>query len=268
MENPQAGRHQSAGTRHNVRIEANPIFIMSTHKKQMFGRFLDLKWPDINCDMHLHTARTDGKAHIKDVMHYAVERGLSRIAFTEHVRRDTQWFQQFTRQVRAEHKAYPQLETLVGCEAKALDTHGLLDATDKLLAECDIVLGSVHRFPDGPGGYVGFPSLFQEHFAQIEFELAVGLLSAAPIDVLAHPGGMYFMRYGDFPSAMMREIFKKSLERGIAVEINTSYMQNLAGFLRLCVEINPYVSIGSDMHCLEQLVECRDQLRAHKVGFS
>ncbi|MCK4598783.1 PHP domain-containing protein [Candidatus Bipolaricaulota bacterium] len=241
---------------------------MSTHKKQMFARFLDLKWPDINCDMHLHTTRTDGKADIKDVMHYAVERGLSRIAFTEHVRRDTQWFQEFTRQVRAEQKAYPQLEVLVGCEAKALDTEGLLDATDKILAECDIVLGSVHRFPDGRGGYIGFSSLSQEHFAQIEFELAVGLLGAAPIDVLAHPGGMYFRRYTDFPSAMMREILKQSLERGIAVEINTSYIQNLPGFLRLCVEINPYVSIGSDMHRLEQLGECRDRLHAHGVGFS
>jgi len=239
---------------------------MSRHKKYRFTRFLNLKSADINCDLHLHTSRTDGKADIRAVMHHAVERGLSRIAFTEHVRRDSAWFQEFARQVRTEREAYPQLKVLVGCETKALDTRGSLDATDEILAECDIVLGSVHRFPNGRGGYLDFSTLSQEQFAQIEFELALGLLESAPIDVLAHPGGMYFRRHSDFPPDMMREILKKSLERGIAVEINTSYSGDFAAFLRLCAKVNPYVSIGSDMHRLEKLGESRDRLRARGEG--
>ena len=239
---------------------------MNVHSKPAFKRFLDLRWPDINCDLHLHTSWADGKADIRAIMRYAVERGLGQLAFTEHVRRDTDWFQEFARQVRVEREAYPQLEVLVGCEAKALDTRGSLDVTDEILAECDIVLGSVHRFPNGKGGYIDFSSLHQERFAQIEFELAIGLLEAAPIDVLAHPGGMYSRLHTGFPSAMMREILKRSLERGIAVEINPSYLQDLSAFLRLCAEINPYVSLGSDMHHLEQLGECRDRLQAHGVG--
>jgi putative hydrolase len=236
---------------------------MSTKKKHRFARFRNLKWADINCDLHVHTSRTDGRADIRSVMHHAVQRGLSRIAFTEHVRRDTTWFPEFARQVRAEREAYPQLEVLVGCEAKALDTRGSLDATDEILAECDIVLGSVHRFPNGQGGYIDFSTLSQEQFARIEFELALGLLESAPIDVLAHPGGMYFRRYADFPPDMMREILKKSLERGIAVEINTPNLGDIVAFLRLCTEVNPYVSIGSDMHRLEELGGSRNCLRAH-----
>ena len=241
---------------------------MSAKKKQTFPRFRDLRWLDINCDLHVHTDRTDGKSDITVLMDSAVERGLKRIAFTEHARRDTRWFHEFACEVRARQEGYPQLEVLVGCEVKAIDMQGGLDATDEILAESDIVLGSVHRFPNGRGEYIDFSTLSQEEHAQIELELALGLLRAAPIDVLAHPGGMYCRRYSDFPSAMMREILEASLERGRAVEINTSYLQDLSTFLKLCTEINPYVSIGSDAHQYEQLGECRELLQAYGIGSS
>jgi putative hydrolase len=218
--------------------------------------------------LHLHTTQTDGKAEIDEIMADAVARGLARIAFTEHVRKDTDWFPDFARRIRAAQTHYPALEVLVGCEAKALDTSGSLDVSDAIRAACDIVLGSVHRFPDGRGGYLDFGELEAADFAQIELELALGLLSAAPIDVLAHPGGMYARRFGDFPSHLMQMIMEKSLEREIAVEINTSYLTNLPAFLELCQEINPYVSIGSDMHRLEKLGHCRDLLLAQGVGRS
>lgn len=235
---------------------------MSREKKYHFKRFLNLTEADINCDLHLHTSWGDGKADIKAVMQHAVERGLNRIAFTEHVRRDATWFQEFAHLVRSEREAYPQLQVLVGCEAKALDTRGTLDVTDEILAECDIVLGSVHRFPDRRGGFLDFSALSQERFLWFEFELSLGLLESAPIDVLAHPGGMFFRQRADFPADMMREILEKSLERGIAVEINSSSLGNFPAFLGLCAAVDPYVSIGSDMHRLEHLGECRDRLKA------
>jgi putative hydrolase len=254
-------KYQQARTGYSVKG-----FPMSTYENHQFDRFLNLKWADTNCDLHLHTSRTDGRADIGAIMRRAVGQGLSRIAFTEHVRRDTTWFQEFAHEVRAGREAYPNLEVLVGCEAKALDMRGSLDATDEILAECDIVLGSVHRFPDTEGGYLDFSALSQEQFAHIEFELALGLLEAAPIDVLAHPGGMHFRWHSDLPSDIMREILRKSLDRGIAVEINSSNLGDFDAFLRLCAEVNPYVSIGSDMHRLEELGECRDRLRAQAKG--
>src|SRR5262245_54625836 len=165
--------------------------------KLSFARFCDLDWQAINCDLHLHTTQTDGKAEIDEIMADAVAKGLARIAFTEHVRKDTNWFPDFAQRIRTAQMQYPALEVLVGCEAKALDTSGSLDVSDAIRAECDIVLGSVHRFPDGQGGYLDFGELEPADFAQIELELALGLLSAAPIDVLAHPGGMYARRFGD-----------------------------------------------------------------------
>ena len=131
---------------------------------------------------------------------------------------------------------------------------------------CPEEIQEIYRIPflKLRGGYIDFSTLSQERFAQIELELTLGLLESAPIDVLAHPGSMYFRQYADLPSDMMREILEKSLERGIAVEINTSNLGDFAAFIRLCAEVNPYVSIGSDVHRLEALGECRDRLRAHE----
>jgi putative hydrolase len=190
---------------------------------------------------------------------------LNRIAFTEHVRRDTNWFPEFAREIRMEREAYPHLEILIGCETKALDTRGTLDVTDEILSECDIVLGSVHRFPNERGGYLDSSTLSRERFTQIELELALGLLESAHIDVLAHPGGMYFRQHGDFPADMMRKILWGSLERGIAVEINSNNAEDFPAFLRLCAAVNPFVSIGSDVHRLETLGNTRDRIRELEV---
>jgi putative hydrolase len=104
-------------------------------------------------------------------------------------------------------------------------------------------------------------------FARVEYEMALGLLQCAPIDVLAHPGGMYQrLRKRSFPDAYLRELMTVSIAAGVAIEINTSYLLDVDGFLRLCAEINPCVSIGSDAHSLEAIGQCRDILRAKRAG--
>src|SRR4051812_39618898 len=169
-------------------------------KRISFPRFRDLAVPDLQCDLHVHTHRTDGEAGVDAILRTAVERKLDRIAFTEHVRRDSSWFREFAREVREKARAYPQLDVLVGRETKALDASGNLDATGAILADCDIVLGSVHRFPDGKGGFINTSTLTREEFAQLELAWALGLLRSGRIDVLAHPGGMYARRHSaDLP---------------------------------------------------------------------
>jgi putative hydrolase len=209
--------------------------------------------------LHVHTNRTDGEAGVDAILRTAVERKLDRIAFTEHVRRGSSWFHEFAREVREKSRAYPQLEVLVGCETKALDASGNLDASDAILADCDIVLGSVHRFSDGADGFVDTGPLTREEFAQLECAWALGLLRSGRIDVLAHPGGMYARRHAsDLPDDLLRRILATSVEREIAVEVNSSYAQDPDRLLNLYDELNPFVSIASDMHRLERLGHCRD----------
>jgi putative hydrolase len=228
--------------------------------KHNFVQFRNLKPELVNVELQVHTTWTDGSSTIAEQLESAQQRGLATIAFTEHVRRDTDWFAGFAAAVRKEAHRFPELTVLVGCEAKALDSRGTLDASEETLAACDIVLGSVHRFPDGRGGLLDFGALGAKATAEIECQLALGLLRAAPINVLAHPAGMYQRRYGRYPDALFRRMLEASLERGIAVEINTSYLVNVQPFLELCDVVNPFVSIGSDAHRAEELGRCRDAL--------
>ncbi|MDI7864806.1 PHP domain-containing protein [Rhizobiaceae bacterium n13] len=230
-------------------------------RKPEFHRFRDLTDAMLNVDFQIHTNWTDGEATPQDILEVAQARHLDAIAFTEHIRHDTDWFARFVRHVREHAVGFPDMTVYVGCETTAMDENGTIDSTDDIHRECDLVLGSVHRFPDGKGGYLDFKALSAGDAAEIEFLLALGLARHAAIDVLAHPGGMYERRHGAFPQEYFRELMMATLERGIAIEINSSYLVDMGGFLLLCEEINPIVSIGSDVHRLDDLARCRDMLR-------
>lgn len=231
-----------------------------------FSRFRDLSPDAVNVEYQVHTVQTDGEASIDEILTVARERKIGALAFTEHVRRETKWFPDFVSDVRERAAAFPDLSVYVGSETKAMDRDGTLDITSDILEASDIVLGSVHRFPDGDGGYLDFKAIPPEEFAEIEFRLAVGMVRHAPIDVLAHPGGMYERRHGAFPAEYFRELMVSTLDRGIAIEINSSYLVDFPSFLRLCGDINPIVSIGSDAHKLQELGKCRDMLRDMGLG--
>lgn len=233
-----------------------------TRQPRRFIRFRDLDRAAINVDLQVHTTWTDGFATVQEMLATACERRIAIIAITEHVRRDTDWFGTFAQHARREARAHAMVKLLIGCEAKALDDAGTLDVSDDIRADCDLVLGSVHRFPDGRGGLLEGKNLSYEKCAQIECELSLGLLKAAPIDVLAHPAGMTLRRFRRYPEPLFRRMFEASLERGIAIEINSSYLPELERFLALCEEINPFVSIGSDAHRVQELGRCRDRLMA------
>ncbi len=233
------------------------------HQPPKFVRYRDLTEADINVELHAHTTQTDGKASIAEMIQRAHERGLSALALTEHVRRDTPWFGEWAANVRTAAQAYADLTVYVGCEAKALDTEGGLDTSDEIRAESNMVVGVVHRFPDGQGGLMDWNTLTEGEFAQTEFALANGLLKTAPIHVLGHPGGMYQRKFKrPFPADLFAALIETSLERGIAFEISTSYLVDAPAFLDLCEQINPVVSIGSDVHQLDTMATCRDTLMA------
>ena len=231
-----------------------------------FRRFNALDGDAVNVEWHLHTSHTDGQAGVEEVLRAAQAKGLRSVAFTEHVRRSSIWFAAFAAAVREAASRFPDLEVLVGCEAKALDISGALDASDEILALCDIVLGSVHRVPDAAGEVRPFAEQSTEELHRRELELALGLIENGRISALAHPMGMLQRQRGIFPVESMRRILAAAARRGVAVEISSSYLVDWDGFLRLCGEADPPVSIGSDAHKVEELGTCRDRLVASGVG--
>lgn len=231
--------------------------------KFAFKQYSEVTDPDLNVELQAHTTWTDGKASVGDMLAQAQKVGLDSIALTEHVRRGADWFEQFAIEVRAQSENYPELNVLVGCEAKALDTEGSLDVDDAVRERCDLVLGVVHRMtlPSGQGFYD--PKSFSaQEFQELELRHTLGLIRTAPIDVVGHPMGMSLRHFGDFPENCYRRLMEAAKERSVAVEINSSYLgDRLPAFLALCREINPLVSIGSDAHEVETVGRCRDRLR-------
>jgi putative hydrolase len=227
---------------------------------EIFSRFRNLTSDLLDCDLHIHTVATDGKASVSEVIARAQEIGLRRIAFTEHVRADSEWFFTFADEVR-ELGRQTKVTVLVGCEARILDTKGTLDLTDAIRRESDLVLGSVHRFTDSTGGYLAFSEVPPLEFAQLEFELALGFIRHGHGDVLAHPGGMSIKCGHGFPNDFLKQLMREACAHGIAIELNSSYISNLWDFISLATEENPLISIGSDVHTLDELGRCRTMLK-------
>lgn len=231
-----------------------------SEKNGSFSQFRNLTSKSLDCDLHIHTMATDGKASVEEVIARAEEIGLRRIAFTEHVRADSEWFFKFADEVRKFGRR-TKVTVLVGCEARILDTEGNLDITDTIRRECDLVLGSVHRFPDRAGGFLSFSEVPVRDFAQIEFELALGFVRHGHGDVLAHPGGMS-MKFGyGFPNGFLRQLMREACASEIAIELNSSYISNLRDYCSIAAEENPLISIGSDVHRIEELGQCRKMLK-------
>jgi putative hydrolase len=230
-------------------------------RKPAFPRFRELTVDAINVEWQLHTNWTDGEPSVAEVLATADAKGLSSVAFTEHVRKGTDWFDDFASKVSACARMFPHIHTFLGCETKVMDFHGKLDVDPGLAQKCDVVMGVVHRFPDGKGGYLDFGTMTAEQVADMECELSMGMMSNAPIDILGHPGGMYQRRHGAFPRRLFSRMMDTANSKGIAFEINSSYLVDMPDFLDLCREINPLVSIGSDAHKTSDIGRCRDLLR-------
>ncbi|MCK4784915.1 MAG: PHP domain-containing protein [Desulfobacteraceae bacterium] len=210
--------------------------------------------------MHLHTNFTDGKASIAQVIRRAEELGLTEIAFTEHVRADSDWFPRFVDEIRRLAET-STVRVLVGAEVRITDFEGSLDISSAIRRQCDIILGSVHRFPGKNGQCLNFADIPKDEFADIEYRLSLGLIQQGSADVLAHPGGMSSRYLGGFPDDLYLSLMAEAKRSGMAIEINSSYIKDFKKYLSLLEKTDPYISIGSDVHLLSQLGECQNRLK-------
>ncbi|MBI4370274.1 MAG: histidinol-phosphatase [Elusimicrobia bacterium] len=225
-----------------------------------FVRFSELSPRYLNRDLQTHTVASDGQATVAQALERAAELGLGEIAFTDHVRKTSAYFSDHVNDIVEKRKSV-KFRVYAGLETKALDEQGTLDVSPEDLARAEIVLGSVHRFPGDNGALIDARDLTYEEASKRELNLALGMLRAAPIDVLAHPGGMCQRKFGRFPQEYLEMLMAVSLERRIAIEINTSYWaHHLDQFIEICKKVNPYISVGSDAHRLEDVGRCREVL--------
>jgi DNA polymerase (family 10) len=168
---------------------------------------------DINGDLHIHTTWSDGVASIEDMVQAAAGRGYRYIAISDHSgglgiahglspeRLRSQMVE--IRQVAAR---YPQIRVLTASEVD-IRADGTMDFPDDVLADLDIVIGSIHSA-----------------MSQTAEEATRRLLRAVEnphVDVIGHPttrivGGREGVPFD------REAVFEAAARTGTALEINAN----------------------------------------------
>ena len=133
-----------------------------------------------------------------------------------------------------------------------------------MIYDSEIVVGVVHRYPNGKGGLTPFEEIKcfnSKKAARIEFTLSLALLNNKYVDVLGHPFGIYCMLFHDFPEDYFEKLLRESLKREKVIEINTKYLLEKNRYFHLLEKINPYVSIGSDAHSAGEIARSFNLLK-------
>lgn len=207
-------------------------------------------------DFHLHTVYTDGISQIGEYIRVALEKGIKEIAFTEHVDKTTNWFDKFADEIIRQRKRIGnKLKIYYGVEARALDYQGNLNASPELINNAEIVVGVVHSYPAPDGGkyWPAKIKLEKEKALDFEFRVSMALLANPKVDIFGHPGATFEQFFGEFPLELYRKLIRQAKKHNKAVEINPQYQRNLTSFVKICLEENPLISLGSNAHHFEDL---------------
>ncbi|MGH9393806.1 MAG: PHP domain-containing protein, partial [Terriglobales bacterium] len=172
---------------------------------------------DIRGDLHMHTVASDGRATIEEMAAAAAERDYQYVAITDHSQalamanglNEARMLEHLAR-IRAAaaqfQQAHPGFRIFAGVEVDILGD-GRLDLADEVLAQLDIVIGSIHS-----------------RFDQSREETTARLLRAVAnphLDVLGHPSGRLLLRREAY-AYDFEQVLAACAAAGVAMEINAS----------------------------------------------
>lgn len=196
-------------------------------------------------DNQFHSTYSDGSFTPQQIFDYNQLHDRLDLTITDHVDKNTDWFERYIADITALRKNYPDFSIKIGCEVKIIDESGELNTTDAILKAAEVVIGTVHHFP-------GIKSLVLEELIEKEFILTKLLAENKKIRVLGHPFSMVTRFYkADVPDAYVRTIYDCCVRNGIKLEYN---QKNCPPSVRRLViaEIAQgnidHFSFGSDMH--------------------
>lgn len=204
-------------------------------------------------DFHMHTNWTDGENTVKEMYQRACELNLDAVLFSEHVRKSSKgWFSEFSTQVRG--LTNDRCRALVGIEVKAVDYDGNIDCTDKIKKSCDLIIGSVHRFPELSTIPLKDYKLEYQECLNKEIQLAAALIKAKEIDILGHPMGVSITLFKKQPpDEFFLSLIKACKDYNIAFEVNSKYHAEPLKLIKMCKNIGTVFSLGSDAHNINEV---------------
>ena len=215
-------------------------------------------------ESQVHTSWTDGTDSVGRMYEAANTSGLASVVFSEHSSLESRdWFTRFAAEVDDLTRLGLSCSAICGTEVRISSLAGDLDLDPLVRTRSDLVLASVHRFPDRFGKPVDFAEVDSVDSVEIEKNLMKSALSNPAVDVLSHPFGMSIVRFGaDISVSDWVEVIQASKEAGVVFEINSKYHRDPIFLLELCGEISATVTLGSDAHNAERVGECSSFLAA------
>lgn len=225
-----------------------------------FPLYNDLDKNHIKVDYHLHSTWTDGKNTVEEIVNKATENNLDSIAITDHIRKDSGYFDDSYNEI-IELRKKSSINIYSGFEAKIEDFHGNVDVLDSVTEKADIAIASVHRFPIGQKLFAA-KNFSKEISQEIELELSLAAIKKQQFNVLGHAGGMSIIAHQDFPVEFFEEIIIECKKNGIAFDFSGRYHRNHVEVIgALLKKHNPHVSIGTDSHSINKMFVWNERLK-------
>jgi DNA polymerase (family X) len=202
--------------------------------------------------VHSHSTWSDGKSTLEDMARAAAAMGLRYLTVTDHsaaaayaggldeVRVRSQW-----EEIARVQEAVPGIRLFRGLEVDILED-GALDLSDRLLAELDVVIASVHV-----------------RHGQDEAAMTARVLRALDhpcTDVLGHPTGRLLQRREPSP-LNIPAVVERAARRGVLLEVNGNpdRMDLSAEHVRLALQAGARLVVSADAH---------STLALHNVAFA
>ena len=210
---------------------------------------------DIRGDVHMHTVATDGKNTIREMAEAAAAHGYEYIAITDHSKNlamtngldDQRALEhvQHIREVDAEMEG--RIRIFPGIEVDIL-ADGELDLSNDVLAQMDVVIGSVH-------------SLFNQPKEQMT-ERVLRAIENPYLRILGHPTGRLLLRREPF-AIDLNAICKRAAELGTAMEHNAdpARLDLCDRDLRLAKELGCRLVVNTDAHHITSFEKMRYGIR-------
>ena len=202
---------------------------------------------DLRGDVHMHTYATDGKSSILEMAEAGLARGYEYIAITDHSKNlamvnglDDQRALEHLKAIReVDARMEGRIRVLTGIEVDILGD-GEIDLSQEVLAQMDVVIGSVH-------------SLFQQPREQMT-ERLLRALENPYIKILGHLTGRLLLRRDSYEMDLTA-VLKQAAKVGAAVEHN-AYPDRLDLCdidLRRARELGCKIVINTDSHHISHL---------------
>ena len=198
---------------------------------------------------HLHTNYTDGTSSVEDYCLWASKNRYDAIVFTEHVRKKLSYnFEDFLSDIGAARLNFPELDVLVGVEAKVLPK-GILDMPKAILSDTDVICFACHSFPNNISMY---EKALKKVFSDARWKKY--------FRVWVHPG-FFLKRLGllDDHLHLLEDMISFAVEEGVFIENNIKY-----GLPPVQINKNKFSAnliTGLDAHSVESMEKLMSLLK-------